>query len=167
MTEPLLGEWACLGVLYASPAHGFAIAAQLRPDTTLGRVWSLSRPLTYRALEQLTQRGWVEPVGSEPGDGGPTRTVLRASRRGRHQLRQWIRTPVPHLRDLRSELLLKLVIADTIDVDPMPLIDAQRSVVAEHQAMLERELAQHPNDTVVRWRLAVARAADVFLDELS
>ena len=45
----LLGEWACLGVLYQGPMHGFAIASRLKPDGDIGRVWSLSRPLTYRS----------------------------------------------------------------------------------------------------------------------
>ena len=55
----LLGEWACLGVLYAGPAHGFAVAARLKPAGDVGRVWSLSRPLTYRSLDQLAGRGYV------------------------------------------------------------------------------------------------------------
>ena len=47
----LLGEWACLGLLYSGPSHGFAIAARLKPGSDIGRIWSLTRPLTYRALE--------------------------------------------------------------------------------------------------------------------
>ena len=57
--ELLLGEWACLGLLYAMPSHGFAIAAELRSDADVGRIWSLSRPLTYRSLDQLVERGLV------------------------------------------------------------------------------------------------------------
>ncbi len=74
----LLGEWACLGLLLDAPAHGFSIAAQLRPDTEIGRIWSLSRPLTYRSLSQLAERGLVRPVGSEPGSAGPNRTSWRS-----------------------------------------------------------------------------------------
>ena len=43
--------------LPSAPTHGFAIAAQLKPSGDLGRVWSLSRALTYRSLEQLANRG--------------------------------------------------------------------------------------------------------------
>jgi hypothetical protein len=49
----LLGEWACLGALDAGPSHGFALAEQLGPSGPIGRVWSLSRPLTYRAIDRL------------------------------------------------------------------------------------------------------------------
>ena len=51
--QPLLGEWACLGIIYPTPTHGFAVAARLKPAGDVGRVWSLSRPLTYRCLELL------------------------------------------------------------------------------------------------------------------
>ena len=64
----LLGEWACLGILYPAPAHGFAIATRLKPSGDVGRVWSLSRPLTYRALDQLVRRALVHEVGEEPGE---------------------------------------------------------------------------------------------------
>ena len=115
----LLGEWACLGILYPAPLHGFAIAARLKPGGDIGRVWSLSRALTYRSLDQLAIRGYLSPVGEEPGIAGGNRTILAATRTGRAQLRRWLATPVVHLRDLRSELLLKLIVAEhcAIDID--------------------------------------------------
>ena len=100
----LLGEWACLGILYAAPTHGFAIAARLKPDGDVGRVWSLSRALTYRSLAQLFERGYALEVGEEPGIAGGNRTILAATRTGRAQVRKWLNAPVSHLRDLRSEL---------------------------------------------------------------
>ena len=63
----LLGEWACLGILYPAPTHGFAIAARLKPTGDIGRVWSLSRALTYRSLDQLSTRGYIHAIGEEPG----------------------------------------------------------------------------------------------------
>ena len=62
----LLGEWACLGILYQGPLHGFAVAARLKPDGDVGRVWSLSRALTYRSLDQLAVRDYIRAVGQEP-----------------------------------------------------------------------------------------------------
>jgi DNA-binding PadR family transcriptional regulator len=127
----LLGEWACLGVLYERPTHGFAIASMLRPGGELGRVWSLSRALTYRSLDQLVERGLVRSVGEEPGIAGGNRTVLAATRAGRAELRRWLATPVPHLRDLRSELLLKLVVAERCGVDVGGMLERQRAIVAD------------------------------------
>lgn len=113
----LLGEWACLGILYRQPSQGFAIATRLRPTSDVGRIWSLSRPLTYRSLEQLVARELIEPIGEEPGIAGGNRTVFRATRRGRAQFRRWCHTPVEHVRDLRSELLLKIVLAAESGID--------------------------------------------------
>ncbi|MGZ6983113.1 MAG: PadR family transcriptional regulator, partial [Ilumatobacteraceae bacterium] len=129
--ELLLGEWACLGILYTGPTHGFAIAARLKPTGDVGRVWSLSRPLTYRSLDQLATRGYIQAIGEEPGIAGGNRTILAATRTGRAQLRKWLSTPVVHLRDLRSELLLKLVIADLCDIDVAAMLERQRGRINE------------------------------------
>ncbi|HKA03847.1 MAG TPA: PadR family transcriptional regulator, partial [Acidimicrobiales bacterium] len=126
----LLGEWACLGVLNHAPAHGYDVAARLAPSGEVGRVWSLSRPLTYRALDQLEERELITAVAEERGKAGGTRKVLAPTRRGSALVRKWLREPVAHVRDVRGELLLKLVLCDLGGVDRMPLLDAQRAVFA-------------------------------------
>lgn len=162
----LLGEWACLGLLYPAPTHGFAIAARLKPTGDVGRVWSLSRALTYRSLEQLSIRGFVRPVGEEPGIAGGNRTVLAATRTGRAQLRRWLATPVAHLRDLRSELLLKLIIGDLCGVDLGPMLLAQREHIVELAAALAAQIDSDPTDVVALWRGEASVAALRFLDRL-
>lgn len=166
----LLGEWACLGLLYAVPSHGFAIAAQLRPDAEVGRIWSLSRPLTYRSLDQLVERGFVRPVGSEPGDAGPNRTILAATRTGRARLRTWIRTPVEHLRDLRSELLLKIAIAGRCGIAMDDMLRAQRDRVEAHSSSLSAlafDAGGTVVDTVALWRYEASQSGLRFLDQLT
>lgn len=162
----LLGEWACLGLLYPAPTHGFAIAARLKPTGDVGRVWSLSRALTYRSLEQLAIRDYVRPVGEEPGIAGGNRTILSATRTGRAQLRKWLATPVVHLRDLRSELLLKLIIADLCGIDLAPMLQAQRDHIVELAAALATQVAADPTDVVALWRSESSHAALRFLDRL-
>lgn len=162
----LLGEWACLGILYPSPAHGFAIAARLKPSGDVGRVWSLSRALTYRSLEQLTIRNFIHPIGEEPGIAGGNRTILAVTRTGRAQLRKWLATPVEHLRDLRSELLLKLIIADICDIDISGMLGAQRSHITELADAISAQIDEHPGDVVALWRSESSHAALRFLDRL-
>jgi DNA-binding PadR family transcriptional regulator len=163
----LLGEWACLGILYQGPTHGFAIAARLKPSGDIGRVWSLSRALTYRSLDQLTSRGYVHPVGEEPGIAGGNRTILAATRSGRAHLRKWLITPVTHLRDLRSELLLKLIIAEMCGIDIDEMLDQQHAHI---EAMAEAITAQidpdTPLDVVDLWRQESSAAALRFLRRL-
>lgn len=163
--ELLLGEWACLGILYERPTHGFAIASALRPGGELGRVWSLSRALTYRSLDQLVERGLARAVGEEPGLAGGNRTVIAATRDGRRQLRRWLASPVEHLRDLRSELLLKLVIADRCGIDVTAMLYRQREVVLELAATLVDD-DEHAGDVVALWRRESSEAALRFLDQM-
>lgn len=157
-----LGEWAVLGVVYQEPAHGWAVARRLQPDGDVGRVWSLSRPLTYRALDALTEHGRIEPVGSEPGRAGPNRTILSVTTDGAAAFRRWVATPVDHLRDVRSELLLKLVLADQTGLDTADLLHAQRAIVeriAAHQP--------EPTDVVTLWRQESTRSVLRFLDRVT
>jgi len=162
----LLGEWACLGILYPAPTHGFAIAARLKPAGDVGRVWSLSRALTYRSLDQLTLRAYVQPVGEEPGIAGGNRTILAATRTGRAQLRKWLATPVTHLRDIRSELLLKLVIAEICEIDINKMLDAQHARIAQMADVITHNIESAPGDVVALWRSESAHAALRFLERV-
>ncbi|MFZ9629727.1 MAG: PadR family transcriptional regulator [Ilumatobacteraceae bacterium] len=163
----LLGEWACLGLLAASPSHGFALAARLSPTGDVGRVWSMSRPLTYRALDQLVARGLVEQVGVEPGRAGGPRSVMAPTPPGRRLLDDWLSTPVEHLRDLRSELLVKLVLLESLGRSTRALLTSQRLVVATAATALEAGAAASDSiDAVAVWRAESAAAALRVLDRL-
>jgi PadR family transcriptional regulator AphA len=169
--ELLLGEWACLGIVCAAPAHGFAVAAELRPDGPIGRVWSMSRALTYRSLDQLLARGLVRVVSEEPGIAGGTRTVLGPTRAGRARLRRWLGEPVAHLRDLRTELLLKVVLADRCGIDAAPMLARQRERVAELAGAIAAQVPQAGSgsgsvDVVTLWRTESSQAALRFVDRL-
>jgi PadR family transcriptional regulator AphA len=163
----LLGEWACLGILYPAPTHGFAIAARLKPTGDIGRVWSLSRALTYRSIDQLSARGYVHAVGEEPGIAGGNRTILAATRSGRAQLRKWLATPVAHLRDMRSELLLKLIIAELCDISIDGMLDRQHQHIEEMADGIAQQVdAGTIVDVVDLWRHESSQAALRFLTRL-
>lgn len=158
----LLGEWACLGILCQGPAHGFAVAAHLKPGSDIGRVWSMSRALTYRSLDQLKARGLIDEAGEEPGIAGGNRTILAPTKEGRTAFRRWVHTPVEHLRDLRSELLLKILLGRANGLDLSGTITSQLIRVTEFIETLER--SSDPEDAVDRWRLESAAAARRFLE---
>lgn len=158
--ERTLTEWVVLGLLVEGPAHGFAVARLLERGGDVGRVWSATRPLTYRAIEQLTQDGWVEPARTEPG-AGPRRVVLRATPAGRHNLRRWLDTPVERFRDVRAELLVKLVLLERAGRPPDELLARQRATFAP---LLAEVRAAHGTGAVTRWRAAQAEAIASFLD---
>ena len=163
----LLGEWACLGILYPRPSHGFAVAARLKPTGDVGRVWSMSRALTYRALDQLASRGYIHAVGEEPGIAGGNRTILAATRSGRAQLRKWLNTPVAHLRDVRSELLLKLIIADICGIGIGEMLDRQHAHIEQLAESIAGQVDDEvPVDVVDLWRNESSQAALRFLTRL-
>ena len=163
----LLGEWACLGILVQAPAHGFAVAARLKPEGDIGRVWSLSRALTYRALDHLRERGLIRAVGEEPGIAGGSRTVLAPTRSGVALLRKWYGTPVAHLRDLRSELLLKLVLAEQNGADVGVLLERQQEQIRDMTTRILRQCSDSDEfDVVALWRIEAADAADRFLQRV-
>jgi tRNA-Thr(GGU) m(6)t(6)A37 methyltransferase TsaA len=167
-TQPSLSEWAALGLLCERPRHGWAVARELASDGEVGRIHSSTRALVYRALAQLREAGLVEARGLTPSDAGPERTTLAPTRRGRAAFRRWRETVVEHVRDLRSELMLKLLFLERSGVDPAPLLTEQRMVLARTEAALEAQLASAAGfeRTLALWRLSVGRAALSFVEGL-
>lgn len=163
--ELLVGEWAALGVVCARPTHGFALAARLTPTGDLGRVWSMSRALAYRCVDQLLARGLIEVVGEQPGAAGGPRTMLGATADGCRRLNQWLGAPVPHLRDYRSELLLKILISRENGVDPRPMLSAQRTHTVTLALALDGADKTARTDPVAVWRRESVASALRFIDQ--
>jgi DNA-binding PadR family transcriptional regulator len=162
----LLGEWACLAVLAQGRAHGFAVARHLSATGDVGRAYSISRPLTYRALDTLVERGLAKAVGSEPGQAGGDRTILGITPAGRAQLKRWLREPVAHLRDMRTAFLLKIVATEMLGLDGAPLIDAQLDVIRPLATALAAKAADDKTDPVAAWRAESSRSAVRYVEGL-
>ncbi len=167
-TEPSLTEWAALGLLCEKASHGWAVARALAPGGEIGRIHSCTRPLAYRALAQLREAGLVEERGRAASDAGPARTTLAPTRRGRAAFRRWLDAAIEHVRDLRSELMLKLLFHERAGTDPEKLLRKQASVLARAELALERQTraATEFEHTLVLWRLSVVRAALSFVEAL-
>jgi DNA-binding PadR family transcriptional regulator len=167
MTPPRLSttEYAVLGVLAEGPSHGFAISKQLNPTAELGRVFTVRRPLVYRALDRLVETGYAEAVSTEKGDAGPNRVIHRITRPGRRRLQRWLGEPVEHVRDLRIEFLLKLALIRRSGSSPADLISDQRTALDPTLSALD-DPPSEPGDHVELWRHHNAAAAAAYLDEL-
>jgi DNA-binding MarR family transcriptional regulator len=83
-SDAALAEPVCLALVAEGPTHGWALARLLAPEGEIGRVWALSRPLTYRAIDQLVTAGLVARKGSEPGHGRE-RTIVAVTAKGRRR----------------------------------------------------------------------------------
>jgi DNA-binding PadR family transcriptional regulator len=160
------GEWSVLALLADAPAHGWALAKQMSQAGEIGRVWSMGRPLVYRALELLETRGLIEAVGSEPGARGPNRALFKTTDYGQQELVRWLSEPVEHVRDVRSLLLLKLVLLERAGLPNTTLLNAQREVTVPAIAVLESRLTSSvgTEQVFVRFRLETTRAVVCFID---
>ncbi len=167
--ELSVAEWAVLALVTERPSHGFALARELGESGTVGRIWTVPRPLVYRALETLGERGLIRAEGQEPGAGGPRRTIVRATPAGHRSLRAWLHRPVEHVREVRTLFLLKLLFLARAGLDANSLIDRQRAALQPVVAGLESRLAlaEAFERTLVLWRLESATAAVRFLDRLA
>ena len=162
--RPSLTEWAVLAALAERPAHPFAVARLLGQDGELGRVLMVRRPLVYRAAERLAAAALCRPDHTEPGEGGPERTVYRVTPAGRRALAAWLAEPVTRVRDLRLEFLLKVRLTRRAGQSPLALVRAQREVLGPRLEALAE--ARSAVDEVALWRRHSARAARAFLEEL-
>lgn len=162
-----LAEWTVLALVCERPVHGFAIAALTAADGELGRVWQIPRPVVYRAIGRLVDAGLIGAEAVEAA-GGPPRTLYAASPDGRERVEEWLAAPVPHVRDLRAEFLLKLAVLDRRGADASALVAAQRAVLEPIVAALraEQDDADRFDRTLVAWRRVSAEAALAFLDEV-
>jgi DNA-binding PadR family transcriptional regulator len=166
--ELTVGEWAVVGLLAEEPSHGFAIARAMAPDGEVGKVWTVRRPLVYRAIETLTGMGLVRAAGTVASTSGPQRTVLQATSAGKRALTRWLRQPVDHVRDARSLLMLKLLFLTRREADLAPLLPAQRALFAELAERLERAAneADGFDRALVLWRLESTTAAVRFVEAM-
>ena len=79
---------------------------------------------------------------------------------------RWLRTPEPHIRDLRPNLLLKLYLLDRRGRSPLPLLEAQQRQLAQTIARLDADETDHePTALLNRWRLTMAAAAKAFVED--
>jgi DNA-binding PadR family transcriptional regulator len=164
--QPSLGAWAVLALLREGETHGWALVRAMAPEGEIGRVWSIRRALVYRTIEVVIEAGLVEHAGVEQGTRGSPRTLLRLTPAGRQAVDRWLTEPVVHVRDLRSELLLKLLFAQRSGLDRAPLLRAQQTILAETVAALEARIAAGtPAEITVRaFRLETARAGARFVE---
>lgn len=163
-----LPEWLVLVLLSQQPAHGFAVAQVTAADGDLGRIWQVPKAVIYRSIGRLLEAGLIAAEGTEPGLG-PQRTVFAATPAGRDAARRWLRTPVEHVREMRSELLLKLALLDRAGDDPGSLLRAQREVLEPIAKAIEAKRAHSEgfDATLLAWRRSTAVAALDFLDMIS
>ncbi len=161
-----LAEWVTLAVVDEGPAHGFAVASLTAPDGALGRVWHLPRPVVYRALPRLAEARLVR-MGEATAGRGPARHPYSITPAGRRAVATWLGTPVGHVREVRSELLVKLALLDRRGASAAGLVARQREAFGDiASALLVEAPTSGFDETIRRWRRANVLATLDFLADL-
>ena len=163
-----LAEWTVLALISEAPTHGFAIYRLTAPDGELGRIWHIHRPVVYRSIGRLEEAGLVAPQTVEPGRG-PQRMIYAATPGGHKVAAAWLDTPVEHIRDVRSHLLIKLALLDRAGTDPTRLLRRQKAILEPIASAIAKEQPERQgfDATLLAWRRATAAAALSFLDAIT
>lgn len=162
-----LAEWIVLALMAERPSHGFAIASLTAEGAEIGEFWYVSRPMVYRSITRLVDRGLITPVGAEEGNRGPQRMIYAATRSAKATVSRWLSEPVAQLFDVRADLTCKLLLLQRRDISPAPLVERQRAVIDEIEESLrakEDAAGDHLARAIYAWRLEHVRAARRFLD---
>lgn len=137
-----VGEYAILGLLRERPMHGYEIARRFAADLDLGLVLPLDMSNVYALLKDLHEQGLIdghrETVGLRP-----PRTVYQLTPEAEAQLLHWLEEPVARMREVRSDLLVKLYFCRAIgDACTARLLDAQIAAGNEYRDRVERLAAE-------------------------
>ena len=149
VTRLPFADRVCLTLITQKVRHGWALGTMLAPDGELGRIWSLSRPLTYRAIDGLVDKGMISRRGQAAGRGRD-RVILAPTAAGRRAAKRWLDAPVEHLRDVRTELLVKLFLRERAGLDNQPLLARQAELF---ESTIDALTTTHRDDDFVDlWR---------------
>ena len=158
---------AVLVLLFERPMHPYELATVLR-QTGKEHDMAIKWGSLYTVVRNLEKHGFIEATESSRAGRRPERTIYAITRPGRDALDTWLHTPVRHVRDVRSHLLMKLALLDRAGSDPADLLVRQRAVLEPIVAAIdaERSSGEGFDAVLLAWRRATASAALSFLDDI-
>ena len=157
-----LADQVCLALVVEGVSYGWALGTLLAPEGELGRIWSLARPVVYRAIDELVDDSLVTRRIYKTGHGRD-RGLLAPTARGRRTSRRWLDAPVEHIRDVRAELLMKLTLRERAGLETRTLLTAQQE---SFRPTIDALSSSGEGDGLVElWRSENAQAVRRFLDE--
>jgi DNA-binding PadR family transcriptional regulator len=151
-----------LALVVLTPRHGWAVHEELAPHGTIGRAWSLSRQLVYRAIDTLVADGLVKRATPKDG-GGADKVIISPTAAGKRHAETWLNSPVTHLRDVRTELVVKVMLREQFQLPLQPFVAKQRQVFEPLIDAINKNNSQSP---VEMWRRESASAVKRYLTRL-
>lgn len=157
-----LAKNVVLALISEQPRHGWAIHEELSASGSIGRAWRLSRQLVYRAIDTLESEGLVRRA--TPKDGrGADKVIISATAKGKTHVAAWLDEPVAHLRDVRTELVVKVMLRQRAGLPIAAFVARQRRHFEPVFGAIERSGADTPVDA---WRRESASAVKRYLTRL-
>jgi len=151
-----------LALVVHMPRHGWAIHEQLSPTGDIGHAWTLSRQLVYRAIDTLVEDGLVKRAVPKDGGGGD-KVIISSTAAGKRLAMQWLDSPVTHLRDVRTELVLKVMLREKMELPLVPFLTAQHEIFDPLIVSINKDASGTP---VNLWRKESANAVKRYLSRL-
>ena len=151
-----------LALVVHTPRHGWAIHEQLSPTGDIGHAWTLSRQLVYRAIDTLVEDGLVKRATPKDGGGGD-KVIISPTAAGKRMLLQWLNSPVTHLRDVRTELVLKVMLREKMKMPLDSFLESQHAIFDPLIASINKDASDSP---VNLWRRESANAVKRYLTRL-
>ena len=164
-----LGEYAIIGLLRERSMHGYEIARRFAADLDIGLVLPMEMSNVYALLKDLQEQGLIEGRRETVGLR-PPRTVFHLTPEADEQFLQWLKEPVGRLREVRSDLMVKLYFCRAIGVSfSLRLLGAQIAASQDYLIRLERLAEQADPDSFDRLvrasKISAARATVTWLEE--
>ena len=151
-----------LALVVHTPRHGWAIHEELSPTGDIGRAWTLSRQLVYRAIDTLVEDGLVKRATPKDGGGGD-KVIISPTAAGKRTAMLWLDSPVTHLRDVRTELVLKVMLREKMKMPLDSFLALQHEVFDPLITSINKDASTSP---VNLWRRESANAVKRYLSRL-
>src|SRR5689334_5265149 len=131
-----------LGLLMATPQHGYQLLETFEDSSALGRVWKLSTSQLYAVLKRLQEQGFIKGKEAYSPDA-PPRTIYHITQSGQAQMQAWLdeAQPSSSVRRVRVECLSRLYVARLLNISTADILQRQK-VACEYkyqQLMAQRE----------------------------
>ncbi len=162
LQDAQLARNVVLALVVHTPRHGWAIHEELSPTGDIGHAWTLSRQLVYRAIDTLVEDSLVKRAMPKDG-GGADKVIISPTAVGKRAALQWLNSPVTHLRDVRTELVLKVMLREKMELPLDSFLEAQHVIFDPLIASINKDAADSP---VNLWRKESANAVKRYLTRL-
>lgn len=134
-----------LGLLMATPQHGYQLLETFEDSSALGRVWKLSTSQLYAVLKRLQEQGFIKGKEAYSPDA-PPRTIYHITQSGQAHMQAWLdeAQPSSSVRRVRVECLSRLYVARLLNISTADILQRQKATCENKYQQL---VAQHePGD---------------------